>query len=69
MDKLLNFGAIKPHHWDQMTGQARQDKYREKMWRARVQMREQRDRLEVAAMLRQVEELQRCALFRRQGLA
>jgi hypothetical protein len=64
---LLDFGSIKPHHWDAMTGQARQDRYREKHWRARVWMREQRQRLETAAMLRQVEELQRCALFRRQA--
>lgn len=65
---VLAFSGITPAHWDAMTGQAAQDRYRTKMWRARVWMNQNQQRLEIAAMLRQTEEMQRCALFRRQAI-
>lgn len=36
---VLDWSLIRAHHWETMTGSARQDRYREKMFRARVWLR------------------------------
>lgn len=67
-EQVVCFGSITPAHWEYMTGD-RNDGYSRKMWWARRWLAKNRERREVLAMIRQVEDLQRCSLFRRQGLA
>lgn len=68
-DQPLSFAQIRALHWEKMVPQHAQDRYTLRKYRARVWMLENRQRIQVADTLRQIEDLQRCALFRRQGLA